>query len=128
MIFENSKIYDIATKANKFYKDNSVHFPVTLGFYLFKNLKIFIEAAKDIDEMKRGIISNHGIISDENGKYEIPKDLILTIQEELLELSHLTQDLNIHIFKLEDFKDMKLTAEQLEILIEMIEEPQDEDE
>ena len=78
--------------------------------------------------MKRGIISNHGIISDEDGKYEIPKDLISTIQEELLELSHLTQDLNIHMFKLEDFKDLKLTAEQLEILIEMIEEPQEEEE
>ena len=128
MIFSNAEIYNIAVKAEVFYKDKSTHFPVKIGFYLYKNLRKFIEAAQDIDEAKRNIINQYSAIPEDEEYYTIAKEDQLAVQEQLNELSKLTQDINLYPLKLEDFEDTRLTGEQLEILISMIEEPKEKEE
>ena len=125
MIFSNAEIYNIAVKAGVFYKDKSTHFPVKPGFYLYKNLRMFTEAAQDIDEAKRNIINQYSATPEDEEYYTIAKEDQIAVQKELAELSKLTQDIPLYPLKIEDFEDTKLTGEQVEILTSMIEIPKE---
>lgn len=128
MIFTNNEIYNLAIKAECFHNDRSTHFPVKIGFYLFKNLKIFTEAARDIDDMKRNIVMQYGAKAKDDETYIIAPEDQAAVQKELSELGKLTQDIQLYPLKLKDFEDTKLSGEQLEILISMMEDPEEEEE
>jgi len=52
----------------------------------------------------------------------VPADRVTEAQKELNDLFNLEQDVNLHIFKLDDFDGIELTYQQLSAIMFMIEE------
>lgn len=113
MKYTNAQIFNIALGAKNFYDDKQAQFPVKAGFYLFKNLKLFTQAAEDINKIRAQILLKYEKLEDEQEKLE-------KTQKDLLELSKITQKIDIYPIALEDFEDMRLSHEQIQILIEML--------
>lgn len=123
---ENTRIYDLALKSKVFYEDKSTYLPVDIGFYLYRNLRIIKEAAGDIDAGKRDVLlrySSEG--TEEEDTYYIPPEKRLEAQQALTALGKVKQHLPLYLFTVEDFKDIKMSGEQLEIISEMIIPPED---
>lgn len=116
----NNKIYEYATKLVAFTTD--VKIPVRINFFLQKNIQTIINAAQDIDASKQSIAQEFGVLNEEGTAYNIPPEKMAAAQKELNDLYTLEQDLNIHIFKLDDFDNIELTMEQLSAIMFMIEE------
>lgn len=126
MILTNYEIYDLAIRSQVFYEDKISQFPAKIGFYLFKNLKTLRELAIEIEEMRRGIINSFQPVEMEDGTYKIAPEVQVKLQKQLDNLSELPQDIPLYKLRLEDFEDVKLTGEQLNVLIDMIEEKEEE--
>ena len=126
MMLTNFQIYDLAIRSQVFYQDKMSQFPAKVGFYLFKNLKILKEMALEIEEMRQNILSGFEmdeIIEVAEGEEEakVPKMLREKLQRQLDSLSNLSQEVPFYPLKLEDFEDVKLSGEQLAVLVDMIE-------
>ena len=126
MLLTNYEIYDLAIRSQVFYEDKVSQFPAKAGFYLFKNLKTLKELALEIEEMRRGIINTFQPELLEDGTYRIAPELKEKLQKQLDSLSSLPQDIPLYKLKLEDFEDVKLSGEQLDVLVDMIEEIEEE--
>ena len=119
---KNKDIYNYALKVQDFYKENSdLYLPVKSSFYIYKNFNILIDAATNIDRSRQNILERFGE-KIEKGQYKIPEDRQEFVNQELNDLSELTQDLDITKVKLEDLKDVKLTLKQIEAISFMIQE------
>ena len=119
---KNKDIYNYALKAQDFYKENTdLYLPVKGSFYIYKNFNILIDAATNIDRSRQNILERFGK-KIEKGQYKIPEDRQEFVNQELNDLSELTQDLDIIKVKLEDLKDVKLTLKQIEAISFMIQE------
>lgn len=126
MLLTNYEIYDLAIRSQVFYEDKVSQFPAKVGFYLFKNLKTLKELALEIEEMRRGIINTFQPELLEDGTYRIAPELKEKLQKQLDSLSSLPQDIPLYKLKLEDFEGVKLSGEQLNVLVDMIEEKEEE--
>ena len=122
MILKNSEIYGLAIRSQVFYEDKISQFPAKVGFYLFKNLKMLKELAVEIEEMRRGIINSFSPEEIDDDTYKVAPEVQAKLQRQLNSLSELTQDVPFYKLKLEDFEDVKLSGEQLNVLVDMIEE------
>ena len=121
MILTNQKIYECAKSLSVFNNFN-LKLPVRISFFLQKNIKTITEAGIEVENARTSIIQTYGEPSGEDGSYLIPSALIGIASAELEELFGLEQDLNIHIFKLDDFDNIELTYQQLSAIMFMIEE------
>lgn len=110
---KNSEVYAIALGFSNFF-NGEINLPVKVGFYFTKNKKYFIELGRQIDEMKEEICSKY---VDSNG-YIIESEA----NAELAELSKLEQEVSFYQVSLEDFGDISLSVEQLDIIEFMIKE------
>ena len=126
MVLTNFEIYDLAIRSQVFYEDKVSQFPAKVGFYLFKNLKTLKELAIEIEEMRKGIINSFQPEQLEDGTYVIAPEVQQKLQRQLDSLSELPQDIPLYKLKLEDFDGVKLTGEQLNVLVDMIEEIEEE--
>ena len=120
MKLTNKEIYNNAEKLISFCIEEKM--PIKIGFFLQKNIQIIELAAKEIDEARLGIAKRFGELSEDGSSYYIPHENLVIAQNELNDLFSLVQDLNIHIFKLEDFNNIELTYQQLSAIMFMIEE------
>lgn len=129
MMLTNLQIYDLAIRSQVFYQDKMNQFPAKVGFYLFKNLKILKELALEIEEMRQNILSGFDMdeIVEVAGEEEakVPKVVREKLQRQLDSLSSLSQEVPFYPLKLEDFEDVKLSGEQLAVLVDMIEVPEE---
>lgn len=121
MILTNQKIYEYAQNLGVFNEFN-LKLPVKISFFMQKNIKLITEAATEINEARINIARTYGTYSEEQDLYIVPPDAIPTAQAELNDLFNIEQDLNIHIFKLDDFDNIELTYQQLSAIMFMIEE------
>ena len=121
MILTNQKIYEYANNLGVFNEFNP-KMPVKISFFMQKNIKLITEAAAEIDHARIGIAQAYGAYSEEEGVYIIPPEQIPMAQSELNDLFNIEQDLNIHIFKLDEFDNIELTYQQLSAIMFMIEE------
>lgn len=121
MKLTNQQIYEYANNLYIF-NDFNIKLPVKISFFMQKNIKILLEAASEIEESRLNIARSYGIYSDAEKSYIVPNEFIATAQEELNELFGLEQDLNIHMFKLDEFESIELTYQQLSAIMFMIEE------
>lgn len=96
--------------------------PIKIGFYLQKNIKELESAVKNIDIARINIGAKYGELNSAGTEFSIPADYIDEANQELNELLHLQQDVDIHIFKLDDFNDIKLSYQQISAIAFMIEE------
>lgn len=121
MNLSNQQIYEYANGLSVFNNFN-IKLPVKISFFMQKNIKLITEAAMEIDQARIGVAQAYGTYSEEEGVYIIPPEQIPTAQSELNDLFNIEQDLNIHIFKLDDFDNIELTYQQLSAIMFMIEE------
>lgn len=101
---------------------NDIKMPVRINFFLQKNIQVIVAAGQEIDAARINIIREFGELNEGGTQYMIPPEKISSAQKELNDLFSLEQDLNIHIFKLDDFDDIELTIQQLSAIMFMIEE------
>ena len=120
MKLTNQKIYDTAIALSSFSIDGKI--PVRINFFLQKNIQILTVAAEEIEAARLKVAQDFGELSDDGTQYVVPPERLLAARMELADLFNLEQDLNIHIFKLNDFDDIELTYQQLSAIMFMIEE------
>lgn len=121
MKLTNNKIYFCAQELNTF-NIQKIKMPVRIGFFLQKNIQTIISAAKEIEQARVDIAREYGELNENGTSYTIPPENKDIVNQELNDLFNLEQDLNIHIFKLDDFDGIELEFQQLSAIILMIEE------
>lgn len=120
MKLSNQKIYEYATRLASFNIDTKL--PVRINFFLQKNINTINTAAQEIDAARLQIAQEFGTLNEDGSNYIIPPEKMESAQKEMIDLFGLEQDLNIHIFKLDDFDSVELTMDQLSTIMFMIEE------
>lgn len=120
MKLTNNQIYQYAQNLGAFYIE--VKMPVRINFYLQKNIQLIQQAAEEIDKARMNIGAQFGVPNENGNGYDIPAENIEAANRELNDLFNLEQDINLHIFKLEDFDNIELTFQELSAIMFMIEE------
>ena len=121
MKFKNRQIYEHATNLSVFNNCN-LKMPVRINFYLQKNIQLIREAAEEIEHARFGIGAQFGTPNSEGTGYDIPNENLAEVNRELNDLFNLEQDINIHVFKLDDFDGIELDYQQMSAIMFMIEE------
>ena len=120
MILTNQQIYDYASMLSMFNIEGKL--PVRINFFLQKNIQTLAAAGHEIDEARLNIAREFGELNADGTQYIVPPEKMAAANKELNDLFNLEQDLNIHIFKLDDFDGIELTYRQLSSIMFMIEE------
>ena len=120
MKLTNQQIYDATIKLASFNIEGKL--PIKINFFLQKNIQTLAAAGQEIEEARLGVAREYGVLNEEGTQYIIPPEKIPLAQKEIDDLFSLEQDLNIHIFKLDDFDNIALTYQQLSVIMFMIEE------
>ena len=120
MNLTNKQIYEHATNLAQLNIDTKL--PVRINFFLQKNMQTISAAAQEIEAARLGIAKQFGELNESGSAYTIPAERMNDAQKELADLFNLEQELNIHIFKLDDFDNIELTTSQLSAIMFMIEE------
>ena len=123
MNLTNNEIYNYASALIKeFNSECNIKLPIKINFFLQKNIKLLVELAQEIDNSKMMIAQQYGELNAEGTSYVVLSHKMEEAQKDLNELFNLTQEVPIHIFKLDDFNDIELSYSQMNALIFMIEE------
>lgn len=124
MKLTNKQIYEYTEKILKIFSvDEEIYLPIRINFYLHKNRNILMELAKDVEKQRTEIIKKYGILSEETKEYEVPKDKITDVLNEIDELFSLTQDVALYFVSMNEIKDdLTLTTQQMDALMFMIED------
>lgn len=117
----NHKIYEYNQQLSIFNNCN-IKMPVKINFYLQKNIRLIQEATEDIERARLLIGARFGVVNESGTGYDIPPENIPAANQELQDLFNLEQDLNIHMFNLDDFDGIELTYQQMSAIMFMIEE------
>ena len=99
-----------------------IKLPVRISFFLQKNIQKIINLAQEIEAARLNIAQSFGELNKDCTSYSVPADRVTEAQKELNDLFNLEQDVNLHIFKLDDFDGIELTYQQLSAIMFMIEE------
>lgn len=128
MKFTNREIYTYGEALSQNFSDqgNELKFPIKVGFFFQKNVNNVIEAAQEIEKARMDIASAYGTLNEDGTSYSIPPEKINEVQSELDDLLALEQDISVHQFNLDDFKDIELTMSQLNAIMFMIKEENEE--
>lgn len=122
MILTNRAIYDQAIQLTNSFTNVDIIMPVKINFFLQKNIQIISAAAQEIETMRLNIAKQFGIYDEQNSSYIVSAEHMDKVQQELDDLLKIEQDLNIHIFKLNEFDNIQLSYQQLSAIMFMIEE------
>lgn len=120
MKLNNQKIYEYATQLASFNLD--IRLPIKINFFLQKNINILREAAQEIDQARLQVAQQYGTPNEDGTSYQVPAENMAAAQQELNDLFSIEQEINIHIFKLDEFDNIELTMGQLSSIMFMIEE------
>lgn len=121
MILSNNTIYNYTQSLAKLDLYN-IRLPVKIGFFLKKNIALIIKAGQEIEQERIEIAKNFGQLTAEGAEFYVPPENVSLAQKELNDLFNLEQNLNIHIFKLDEFDGIELTYDQMSAIMFMIEE------
>ena len=121
MKLTNNKIYSCMQELNTF-NLQEVKMPVRISFFLQKNIQTIALAAQEIEQARMNIAKEYGELNENGTSYTILPEKMEIVNQELSDLFNLEQDLNIHIFKLDDFDGIELEFQQLSAIMFMIEE------
>lgn len=120
MKLTNQQIYNCAQNLGAFSIENKL--PVKISFFLQKNIQLIQQAAEEIDRARLKLGAQYGTPNEAGNGYDIPSENMATVNQELNDLFNLEQELNIHIFKLDEFDNIELTYQELSAIMFMIEE------
>ena len=116
----NGMIYQYALMLNEALNDNDLQIPVAVLFSIEKNKQTLMAIAQDVEKYRMDIIKKYGEKVD--GNYNVPQDKIEIANKELQDLFSIEQEINIYKFNIEDLGDIKLTANQMNAILFMIED------
>lgn len=120
MKMNNGMIYQYALALNEALNDNNLQMPVAVIFSIEKNKQTLMTIAQDIEKYRMDIIKKYG--EEVNGNYNVPQDKIEIANKELQDLFSIEQEVNIYKFNIEDLGDIKLTSNQMNAILFMIED------
>ena len=118
----NRDIYDYAQLLINAFQKSEIKLPIKINFYLQKNKKTLCSLAQEIEEQRKVIIREYGVMNSEKETIEVPLEKISEASQKMNELFNLTQDVNIYKVKLDDFDNIELTQQEMEALLFMIED------
>ena len=116
----NGMIYQYALTLNEALNNNDLQMPVAVIFSIEKNKQTLMTIAQDIEKYRMDIIKKYG--EEVNGNYNVPQDKIEIANKELQDLFSIEQEVNIYKFNIEDLGDIKLTSNQMNAILFMIED------
>ena len=116
----NGMIYQYALALNEALNDNDLPMPVAVIFSIEKNKQTLMAAAQDVEKYRMDIIKKYG--EEVDGNYNVPQDKIEIANKELQDLFSIEQEVNIYKFNIEDLGDIKLTSNQMNAILFMIED------
>lgn len=116
----NGMIYQQALALNEALNDNDLQMPVAVIFSIEKNKQTLMTVAQDVEKYRMDIIKKYG--EEVDGNYNVPQDKIEIANKELQDLFSIEQEVNIYKFNIEDLGDIKLTSNQMNAILFMIED------
>lgn len=116
----NGMIYQYALALNEALNDNDLQMPVAVIFSIEKNKQTLMTVAQDVEKYRMDIIKKYG--EEVNGNYNVPQDKIEIANKELQDLFSIEQEVKIYKFNIEDLGDIKLTSNQMNAILFMIED------
>lgn len=116
----NGMIYQYALALSEALSDNDLQMPVAVLFSIEKNKQTLMAIAQDVEKYRMDIIKKYG--EEVNGNYNVPKDKIEIANKELKDLFSIEQEVKIYKFNIEDLGDIKLTSNQMNAILFMIED------
>lgn len=120
MKMNNGLIYQYALNLNEALNDNDLQMPVAVIFSIEKNKQTLMAAAQDVEKYRMDIIKKYG--EEVDGNYNVPQDKIEIANKELQDLFSIEQEVSIYKFNIEDLGDIKLTSNQMNAILFMIED------
>lgn len=120
MKMNNGMIYQYALTLNEVLNDNDLQMPVAVLFSIEKNKQTLMAVAQDVEKYRMDIIKKYG--EEVDGNYNVPQDKIEIANKELQDLFSIEQEINIYKFNIEDLGDIKLTSNQMNAILFMIED------
>lgn len=116
----NGMIYQYALTLNEALNDNDLQMPVAVIFSIEKNKQTLMAIAQDVEKYRMDIIKKYG--EEVDGNYNVPQNKIEIANKELQDLFSIEQEVNIYKFNIEDLGDIKLTSNQMNAILFMIED------
>ena len=116
----NGMIYQYALALSEALSDNDLQMPVAVIFSIEKNKQTLMAVAQDVEKYRMDIIKKYG--EEVDGNYNVPQDKIEIANKELQDLFSIEQEVNIYKFNIEDLGDIKLTSNQMNAILFMIED------
>lgn len=124
MKMTNEQIYLTAEMlVNNFTKNTkNIYLPVKINFFLQKNINLILQLSKEIEESRLNIARQYGTLNSEQTAFIISEEKEKEANLELQDLLSLTQEVNIHKLKLNDFENINLSFDQMSAILFMIDE------
>lgn len=116
----NGMIYQYALALSEALNDNDLQMPVAVIFSIEKNKQTLMTVAQDVEKYRMDIIKKYG--EEVDGNYNVPQDKIEIANKELQDLFSIEQEVSIYKFNIEDLGDIKLTSNQMNAILFMIED------
>ena len=123
MKMTNLEIYSIAQAYKAFEKFNE-YLPVKVNFFMQKNKNTLMTAAQDIDNARMEIIQRYGSLNETGEAYIVPPESMDAANKELSDLFAIEQDISVNKINLSAFDNIKLTTDQVQAIMFMIDEEQ----
>ena len=124
MKMTNEQIYLTAEMlVNNFNKNTkNIYLPAKINFFLQKNINLILQLSKEIEESRLNIARQYGTLNSEQTAFIISEEKEKKANLELQDLLSLTQEVNIHKLKLNDFENISLSFDQMSAILFMIDE------
>lgn len=124
---KNADIYTYGQKIKLFVQDkpNIDQLNIDSLFFLQKNIKLIFDVLEDIESCRMKLGAKYGEYSDTEECYKIFPQNLEIAKQEMENLMNIEQEFTIHIFSFEDLQPAQLTANQIDALIFMINDPDD---
>lgn len=122
MKMTNLEIYSNAQALSQAFESFNEYLPVKVNFFMQKNIKAIQTLAMDIENSRVEIIQRYGSLNEETNEFSVPAESIEAANSELIDLFDIEQEVNIRKISLDAFGDIKLSTDQVQALMFMIED------
>ena len=120
MTLTNQEIYNYNSLLNQF--SIEIKLPVRINFFLQKNIQSIFSLSQEIETARMEIGQRFGMPTPDGRSFQIPPENMQEAMSEIEDLFALKQEVNLHIFSLDDFEGLELTFDQMKAIMFMIEE------
>lgn len=122
--FSNKEILLYAEQLKKIFLElgQDIELPIKINFFLQKNIKTFIDAAQEIEEMRLKVGKKYGTYDAATKSYHIPSgENLEKAEQEINNLLSIDQVLDINLISLTELQETThLTIGQMQAMLFMI--------